>query len=819
MIRDEPAHWRVREVAELGGTSQRVSTQYQGESTCPNIVSTPRNSVAGFVGSLSGDFQGERTKSCPSSNMAAHCTWGELVRRVVIVVALSVLLAWLPVAGWSQPAAAITPGLLSAAVAPTWQTNAPVLATAYANGVLYVGGRFMSVRPPGAAAGTGEVSRSAIAAFNATTGDLLSFSPTLGPLGTTNPRVEGLTLSADKATLYVVGKFGSVNGQRRTNLAAFRTTDHSLTTWRPTLTGGVVMGVATAIDGTVYFGGGFDKVGGQTRTNAAAVDASGRLLPWSPAADGLVRSLVVSPDQSRIVLGGSFTNVNGTRHRGIVAVDRVSGAPDSAWGARPQLSKNLQVYQMTGDIAHVYISGVDWPDPDPGRFEGTASLNWADGSIVWAAYCYGDTKALALVNGVLYSGSHAHNCSKVAGGFPEQKVPRRLLAQRASDGLILPWFPNTNYGDKSGQTGPVVMTTDGTSLFVGGEFTTVNGKRQQGLARFLPGPDQSPPTKPGTPTAAVASTSDVQVRFTASWDKDDGTLTYNVYRDSSSAPFATVTADSRFWSKPTLSVTDTNVPSGSHKYWVTATDGTNTSQKSAYSNVVTVGSSPASYFAAVLESGPASYWRLGEPSGSTTANDAMGRGSTASYVGTVALGIAGALPDDADTAAGFNGSDANVSASQVTSDPRAYSLELWVKSTTTRGGKLVGFGNRQTGLSSSYDRHVYMTTSGQLVFGAYSGGRVTVASPSAYNDGRWHHVVATMGATGMALYVDGSAVASNPNTGSQPFNGYWRVGGDSLTGWPSAPGSAYFNGSIDEVAIYQYALTGDQVASHYALAN
>jgi hypothetical protein len=407
----------------------------------------------------------------------------------------------------------------------------------------------------------------------------------------------------------------------------------------------------------------------------------------------------------------------------------------------------------------------------------------------------------------------------VAGGFPEQKVARRLLAQRATDGLILPWFPNTNYGNKSGQTGPVVMTTDGTALFVGGEFTTVNGKRQQGLARFLPGPDQSVPTQPGTPTAAVTSATDVQVRFTASWDKDDGTLVYNVYRDASSTPFATLTAESRFWAKPTLAVTDSGVPPGSHKYRVAATDGTNTSKKSAFSNAVTVGSTPTTYSAAVLESGPDAYWRLGEPSGSTTAKDATGRDNTGSYVGTVSLGVPGALAADTDTAAGFNGSNTNVAATKVTNDPQTYSVELWVNTTTTRGGKLVGFGNRQTGLSSSYDRHVYMTNSGQIIFGAYPGRAVAVTSPLSYNDGRWHHIVATMGAAGMALYVDGSPVATNANATSQAYNGYWRAGGDSLGGWPSAPSSTYLNGTLDEVAIYSYALTASQVAAHFAKAS
>jgi hypothetical protein len=55
-----------------------------------------------------------------------------------------------------------------------------VLALAYANGVVYLGGDFTSVRPPGSAAGTNEVPRSYLAAFSASTGALLtSFSHSL----------------------------------------------------------------------------------------------------------------------------------------------------------------------------------------------------------------------------------------------------------------------------------------------------------------------------------------------------------------------------------------------------------------------------------------------------------------------------------------------------------------------------------------------------------------------------------------------------------------------------------------------------------------
>lgn len=67
---------------------------------------------------------------------------------------------------------------VSATVAPSWQTNGTVWAIAAHNGIVYVGGGFTSVRPPGAAPGTGEVARTGLAAFNAGTGALItSFDP------------------------------------------------------------------------------------------------------------------------------------------------------------------------------------------------------------------------------------------------------------------------------------------------------------------------------------------------------------------------------------------------------------------------------------------------------------------------------------------------------------------------------------------------------------------------------------------------------------------------------------------------------------------
>ena len=47
------------------------------------------------------------------------------------------------------------------------------------------------------------------------------------------------------------------------------------------------------------------------------------------------------------------------------------------------------------------------------------------------------------------------------------------------------------------------------------------------------------------------------------------------------------------------------------------------------------------------------------------------------------------------------------------------------------------------------------------------------------------------------------------------YYGNWRVGGDALTGWPSAPSNGYLAGSIADVAVYPTALPAATVLSHY----
>ena len=75
---------------------------------------------------------------------------------------------------------------------------------------------------------------------------------------------------------------------------------------------------SAAVTGTIYamarvgtrtiIGGDFTAVGGVARKNAAAIRADGTLDPsFKPNPNGIVQSIAVSADSTRVFLGGTFT--------------------------------------------------------------------------------------------------------------------------------------------------------------------------------------------------------------------------------------------------------------------------------------------------------------------------------------------------------------------------------------------------------------------------------------------------------------------------------------------------------------------------------
>ncbi|WP_078910202.1 LamG-like jellyroll fold domain-containing protein [Streptomyces sp. NRRL S-87] len=728
-----------------------------------------------------------------------------------------------------QQASAVTPPVsFTADNLPTWQTNGIVWAMTQVNGTVFTGGTFSELRPPAGTAGTARpvVNFAALdAATGAPTSCQLSFTTT-----SSTATVRALVVSKDKKTLYAGGRFGAVNDVKVSNVAAI---DIATCTPKASFHPGFSATVrALAVsDTTLYAAGDFGTVQGQTRRKFAAVSATtGALRSFTANADEAGRAVELTPDGKNVLLGGDFFTVNGSNSHALAVADAVSGA----------VRKTYNTFHRLSIVMDIATDGTSFYTGNQGNaggvFDGRTAFNLSDFSERWRDRCLGATQNVLPYGGALYIASHAHNCA-TEGEFPDDGKRRYLMAQPTHhqgtapapvDGFVpgpgkLGWFPAVNGGIGEG-VGPRVMTVaakgDTKYLWVGGEFTTVNTKPQQGLTRFASTGDVGAPT---TPVASAGSIrpGEVQVRWRTSFDADDSRLTYRIYRNGAATPVHTMTADSLEFQRRQASWTDTAVTAGqTYTYRVTATDGAgNTSARSATASV-TVPTSAQAYPNQVRADGARLYWRYDDTVSPYVADSSNGGNTSGVQVGAPSLRQAPGAVTGPSTAMGFNGTTQQVYSDHRQRAGSSYTIETWFRTGTTAGGKLIGFGSHTTQLSNQYDDHLYMTNDGRLVFGVYSGSTYTLASPwwEAYNDSRWHHVVATQGPAGMALYVDGQSKGTLNVPGHADYTGYWHVGGDNLAGWPGRPFSDAFAGQIDETAVYPTALSAAQVKNHFDLA-
>ncbi|WP_241961113.1 PKD domain-containing protein [Salinibacterium hongtaonis] len=752
------------------------------------------------------------------------------------VLMLALLLATPPPAiADTAPVDPAVPKTIAADGLPTVQINGVAWSQVIIGNTVYVGGEFTSARPAGSARGVNEVPRTHLLAYNLTTGALITtFNPTL------NGQVLGLAASPDGTRLYAVGDFTQVNGTTFSRAVAFSVaTGQTINSFKPILSTQGRAVVATA--DTVYLGGNFTSVSGVARNRVAAVAASnGAVLPFNANANSAVNALALTKNGAKLIVGGKYSTLGGAAARGLGAVDPTSGAVQP-WAINNTIyasGESAAFVSLYADDDAVYGTAWAW-GKDDGNLEGVFSANPDTGAIIWLNDCHGDTYSVYPMGDVVYSVGHAHYCGNI-GGFPQPDpwvFHRATATTKAATGTVtrdphgyynfegnpsptlLNWFPNLNAGTYTGQNqGPWHITGNGQYVVQGGEFTTVNGVAQQGLVRFAVSsiaPNKiGPQSNEGlTPSVVSFRTGEARVSWQATSDRDNSDLTYKVTRNG--VVVHTVVQSSNFWTRPTMGFTDTGLAPGSrHLYRVYAYDpfGNEASRTAIYVTIATADASN-DYAEAVAADDPSYYWPLDEPSG-TVAYDHEGFSDLTLGSG-VARGAAGAVSGNA--ASDFDGTSSGFgTTASPSAGPSSFTVEAWINTTTDRGGKIIGFGNSATGNSGNYDRHVYMDNSGRIWFGVHPGAVRTVNSSASFNNGAWHHVAASLGANGMRLFVDGNLVGSRDDvTSAQAYDGVWRVGGDNTGGWSSQPSSNYFEGAIDEVAVYPTVLTRSDLVSHY----
>lgn len=184
------------------------------------------------------------------------------------------------------------------------------------------------------------------------------------------------------------------------------------------------------------------------------------------------------------------------------------------------------------------------------------------------------------------------------------------------------------------------------------------------------------------------------------------------------------------------------------------------------------------------------YWKLNEGSGSAAA-DVSGYDRTATV--TNGVWVAGRVDD----ALSFNGASSYASTSwgKLTGNS-ARTMALWFKTSSSSNANFLSWGVNVSNQLSQLG--IY---NGGLGYLGYGNNLTTPAS--AYADGNWHHLAVAYDGSVMELYVDG-ALANTAVTTLQ-------TGSSALNIGRSVTASNYFNGALDEVFVYNRALTGTEI--------
>ena len=203
-------------------------------------------------------------------------------------------------------------------------------------------------------------------------------------------------------------------------------------------------------------------------------------------------------------------------------------------------------------------------------------------------------------------------------------------------------------------------------------------------------------------------------------------------------------------------------------------------------------------------SGLVSYWRLGETSG-TTAADAKGA-SMGSYRNGVALGQQSALTHDPDPSAKFDGSNDYVSVADHASldSGDRFTLEAWVRRSHTSST------STHTVLSKGSGSYRLSFVNDVLTLTKAGSGTIAKASVSTTDTTGFHHVVATKSGGTVKLYIDGV-----DQTPAKVTNRTIANNSTALNLGRDPSGTQYFPGLVDEVAIYNAALSQAQVQQHF----
>ena len=164
----------------------------------------------------------------------------------------------------------------------------------------------------------------------------------------------------------------------------------------------------------------------------------------------------------------------------------------------------------------------------------------------------------------------------------------------------------------------------------------------------------------------------------------------------------------------------------------------------------------------------------------------------------------------------FNGTDNALSISNAGLNFQAnqkYTIEFWILPVSSAGLTAMGLAHH-SGTYGTYGMDINKNANGTMGLAMRQGGGgdwFSVSSTSATSLNNWNHVAFVCDGSSITPYINGKASASG-SLGSfssyRMYDDYFSVG---VSSWLSG----YFNGSIDEVKIWNRSLTASEIYEQY----
>ncbi|HQW07143.1 MAG: hypothetical protein IPL64_00780 [Flavobacteriales bacterium] len=333
-------------------------------------------------------------------------------------------------------------------------TNNVVYATVLqADGRTIIAGAFSSYN------GT---ARSRIARLN-TDGSLdASFDPGVGP----NNAVLCTAIQND-GKFFIGGNFTAINGTARNRLARLNMDGSLDTSFDPgTGAGNSVLATAIQADGKVIIGGNFTSINGTTCGRIARLNSDGSLdasFNTGQGATNSVTSITLQAD-GRIIIGGSFTNYNGTGRNNLVRLN-ADGSVDTSFdtGTTTYFDVRTALVRADGKIIIGGNFSLTRLNAD-GSLDASFSTGTAQSTFVWSIAEQNDGR-------IIIGGNFAN-----AGDLGRNRVAR-LHADGELDVSFNPGTGSNWYVLAS------AVQADG-KILAGGMFTSFNGTGRNFLARL-----------------------------------------------------------------------------------------------------------------------------------------------------------------------------------------------------------------------------------------------------------------------------------------------------------------------------------------------